>query len=164
METWTYAAGLIIGSAALLTACYVWIRKQVFGLGGGTLSFAGILLLGLSVWTSASVEITPGGFRAEFERLEKRMNAMAEANLAVSQEVGKVATFSEASRRQVEALTDVLSARQALSPRQAERVRAELEGVPSLDRSRIESATRILQEQAVEIPRPAPDTQRRPPR
>jgi hypothetical protein len=58
-QTWQSAAtifaillGAVLGSAAVGTACVVWVRKMVFGYGGSALCLTGMVLLGLSVWQS----------------------------------------------------------------------------------------------------------------
>ncbi len=58
-QTWASAAttvaifaGVIFGSAAISSSCVVWVRKQIFGYGGSALCFAGVILIGLSIWHS----------------------------------------------------------------------------------------------------------------
>ena len=68
-------AGLILGSLAIISVCWVWVSKQVMGTGGGVLSFFGVMLVGLSIWSRASVEVSPEGVRAEFERLVPLMRS-----------------------------------------------------------------------------------------
>ena len=43
-------AGVVFGSAAIGTACWVWLKKQTFAYGGSVLCAAGVTLLGLSIW------------------------------------------------------------------------------------------------------------------
>jgi tetratricopeptide (TPR) repeat protein len=54
-------AGLGLGSAMLVIACVVFLKKNVFGLGGSVLSLFGLVLVGLSVWTSFDLSISPKG-------------------------------------------------------------------------------------------------------
>ena len=49
--------GLIVGSAVLGSVCYVWVRQQVFGMGGTVLSAFGTVLIGLSVWSNIQITI-----------------------------------------------------------------------------------------------------------
>jgi hypothetical protein len=43
-------AGVFFGSAAISTACWVWLRKQISAFRGSALCGAGVVLLGLSIW------------------------------------------------------------------------------------------------------------------
>lgn len=64
--------GLILGSALLLGAMYVYIRRQIFGLGGVVLVVFGSFLIGLSIWTSFKVSVNAdGSVSAEYKREAK---------------------------------------------------------------------------------------------
>jgi sporulation protein YlmC with PRC-barrel domain len=52
-------AGVVFGSGAISTACWVWLQKQIFAFGGSALCGSGVVLLGLSIWHS--VEFGVGG-------------------------------------------------------------------------------------------------------
>jgi hypothetical protein len=54
-------AGVIFGSAAIGSSCVVWVRKQIFGYGGSGLCFAGVILLGLSIWHSVEFGVGSSG-------------------------------------------------------------------------------------------------------
>lgn len=47
-----FYVGLFLGSTLLISAAYVFVKRQVFGLGGVVLIIFGSFLLGLSIWTS----------------------------------------------------------------------------------------------------------------
>jgi hypothetical protein len=64
MQSWSYAVGIVMGSVAVVSASYVWVKHQRFGVGGAFLSFVGVVLLGLSVWSRARVEISEDGVLA----------------------------------------------------------------------------------------------------
>jgi len=61
-----FLAGIGLGGAALATATVIWGRKQIFGYGGSALCVAGVLLLGLSIYSSIRISVSPtGGFVIE---------------------------------------------------------------------------------------------------
>lgn len=62
-------AGILFGSAAISSACWVWLRKQIFAYGGSALSGAGVVLIGLSIWHSVDVKvgITSASMKLESE-------------------------------------------------------------------------------------------------
>jgi hypothetical protein len=74
-------AGVVFGSAAIGTACFVWVRKQVFGYGGSALCLAGLVLLGLSIWHSVEFGVGSNGlsFKAAQDIFASARNAAGEA-------------------------------------------------------------------------------------
>ena len=132
--------GLIIGSAAVLTACFVWLRKQVFGTGGIVLSLVGVILIGLSIWSNVSIQFAEGRFSAEFNRLQAQLDEMAEAGIAVSEEVGTMWDVVQANSQQFVALTDNLEQRQTLTTNQARSLRTPVLDAPAVSRMRLDSA------------------------
>jgi hypothetical protein len=50
-------AGVVFGAAAISTACWVWLRKQIFAFGASALCGSGVVLLGLSIWHSVEFGI-----------------------------------------------------------------------------------------------------------
>jgi hypothetical protein len=55
MVYWAILAGIMLGFLSITSACYHWIRKQIFGTSGIILSIGGIILLGMAVWASVEV-------------------------------------------------------------------------------------------------------------
>ncbi|ALP53287.1 hypothetical protein Tel_09025 [Candidatus Tenderia electrophaga] len=154
IKEWAFIAGLVLGSLAIVSVCWVWIQKQVLGAGGGVLSFFGVLLVGLSLWTSASVEVTPEGFRAEFERLEREVQQVAQKSQQIGQEVESVAQANNALSREVKVvaenlkvnksqfleLTQTLQQRQLLDQQQLEQLNAPLQRLPEVDQRILDSS------------------------
>jgi hypothetical protein len=60
-QTLAIVAGILFGGIAIVVACFVWLRKQVFGFGGAALCIAGLLLLSLSIWRSVEVGVSATG-------------------------------------------------------------------------------------------------------
>jgi hypothetical protein len=52
MLTAAVIVAIIVGAGSIASACYHWVRQQVFGTPGIVLSTIGILLLGGAVWAS----------------------------------------------------------------------------------------------------------------
>lgn len=145
MDTVVYAVGLAMGSVMLGSVCYVWVRKQQLGIGGGFLSAMGVVLLGLSVWTGVSVEVTKGGIKADFDRLQERLDEVTEANQIVSEQVQNIAQSTEANRSQFVQLTRVLEADVAPAAPVFRQLRERMVTVPQVDLQQLERASRTLQ-------------------
>ncbi len=150
-----FIAGVILGSLAIVSVCWVWLSKQMLGMGGGVLSFVGVLLVGLSLWSKASVEVSPDGIRAEFERLENEVRevsvrseknsndvkAVAERNKALSSEVKVVAQNAHINKTQFLQLTSALKSKQTLSVDQAKMIDDPIKRAPIINRQLIDSTT-----------------------
>jgi len=66
--------GLVLGSAMLLIVSIAFLLGHAFGLGGTTLTLVGALLMGLSIWRSVRIRVSPaGGFEASFERFKEEV-------------------------------------------------------------------------------------------
>jgi hypothetical protein len=67
-------AGVVFGSAAISTACWVWLKKQIFAYGGSALCGAGVVLLGLSIWHSVDFGVTSNGLTLKLQaELDKKL-------------------------------------------------------------------------------------------
>jgi hypothetical protein len=108
MQSWSYAVGMIMGSVAVVSASYVWVKHQRFGIGGAFLSFVGVVLLGLSVWSRARVEISEDGVLAEFERLQQRLEAVTRINDRVQLDLDSLQIRLTAGEQQFLAMARVL--------------------------------------------------------
>jgi hypothetical protein len=63
-----------VGSAAISTACWVWLKKQIFAYGGSALCGAGVVLLGLSIWHSVDFGVTSNGLTLKLQaELDKKL-------------------------------------------------------------------------------------------
>lgn len=56
-----FYAGLFLGSTLLISTTYVFVKRQVFGLGGVFLIIFGSFLVGLSIWTSFEFSFNKDG-------------------------------------------------------------------------------------------------------
>ena len=70
-------AGVIFGSAAISSACWVWLRKQIFAYGGSALCGSGVILLGLSIWHSVEFGISGTSLTLKMQaELEQRLRLL----------------------------------------------------------------------------------------
>ena len=103
----TLILGLILGTIMLCVVLFVYVKKQTFGFGGSILTTFGVLLLGLSLWKSVEVSVTPdGGIQAKFQALEQRIKQDAKKTSERIDTLTKVTTESIA-KREFEALVKV---------------------------------------------------------
>ncbi len=144
MEQWVYVVGLVLGTFAIVAACGVWVRKQLFGAGGTVLSLVGLILVGLSVWKSVEISVTEGTVSVRLERLEQDLAEVTGANLAMAQELEKVANALTTTKQQFVQLTHVLENRGTLAPEVSRELRTPVDRLPTLDRARLNSAIEIL--------------------
>ena len=74
LTTAALTLGLIFGSVMLGVTCIVYYKRQIFSLGGSVLTVFGVVLLGLSIWKTVDVSISPtGGIEAKFSAVERRI-------------------------------------------------------------------------------------------
>lgn len=61
--------GMILGAAMITAVLHNWLKRQTFGAGGFVLTFSGVLLIGLSIWSSVRINVSlEGGFEAVFDQ------------------------------------------------------------------------------------------------
>ncbi len=142
MEKWAFIVGLAIGSIAVLSACWVWVRKQAYGMGGGALSLVGAVLIGMSVWGHVRLGVSEAGL--EFEVLKRQVEETAEAARLVAEQVDEVGRAVETSRESFVNLTRALQGRRGLPPAALEAIRDDLMRAPGFDPTRLDSARVLL--------------------
>jgi hypothetical protein len=135
MERWAIVVGLAVGTIAVLSAAGVWVKKQLFGMGGSVLTAFGALLIGMAVWGHVRIAVTETGL--EFEVLRQEVRQTAEATAIVVEEAGKLARAVDASRERVAVLTQELRRRNVLGPAALAPM---LDTIASVDRTRLDSA------------------------
>lgn len=66
--------GLVLGSAMLVSVTVAFLLGHAFGFGGATLTLVGALMMGLSIWSSVQIRVSPeGGFEASFESFKQEV-------------------------------------------------------------------------------------------
>ena len=115
MQSWSYAVGMLMGSVAVVSASYVWVKYQRFGVGGAFLSFVGVVLLGLSVWSRARIEISEDGLLAEFERLQEQLEEVSRTTELVQRNLDSLHVRLTTGEQQFLEMTQVLRDRRLIS-------------------------------------------------
>jgi hypothetical protein len=94
-QVFAVMAGVVFGSAAISSACWVWLRKQIFAYGGSARCGAGVVLLGLSIWHSVEFGVTGSG-------LTLKLNAELDKRLApIQEQVASIKEDSASTQRQL---------------------------------------------------------------
>jgi len=75
-----FIVALVIGTAMLLSVCWVYIKNQSFGLGGSLLSMLAVILIGMSVWKEMQFSIGKDGIKAHLAQV-----AFVAATIAVGE-------------------------------------------------------------------------------
>ena len=108
MLTAAVIVAIIVGAGSIASACYHWVRQQVFGTPGIVLSTIGILLLGGAVW--ASVEAGKRSDSTSIQRIIDDGNAKTIAAVKDSnkQQADQLQQFSKRLQdNQDRALADI---------------------------------------------------------
>jgi uncharacterized protein YlxW (UPF0749 family) len=148
MEQWTYLVGLVLGSLLILTVISLALRNRKIGVGESFLVAMGIFLVGLSLWARVKISVGPEGWQAEFERMQKKVDALQESNVTLNEQVETMAIAVETERAQVVELTRVLEEQSVVDPRRLEMIRREIMSVPLADPEALRSnRDRIMRRQ-----------------
>lgn len=80
---------MILGSAMIIVATFVYWKKQIFPVGAIVMTVFGTLLLGLSIWQSAKIQVgADGNLTASFEKLRQEVKAeVKQSNQAVTEKI-----------------------------------------------------------------------------
>ena len=76
-------AGVLFSCAAISTACWVWLRKQIFAFVGVALCGSGVVLLGFSIWHSVEFGVS-GSLKLQAE-LEQKLKTVDTRVAAIEQ-------------------------------------------------------------------------------
>jgi hypothetical protein len=99
--------GLVFGSLMLCSLLFVYIKNKTFGLGSSVLAVFGVMLLGLSIWKTVEISVTPEGeIKAKFEALEKRVEDVREI---ANSTTAKVEEIDKAQNLVIREITNVRS-------------------------------------------------------
>jgi hypothetical protein len=114
VESVVVIVGIVIGSLTMLSAIWVWARKQQFGYAGTLLSFFGTLLIGLSVFSKAQisvgeVEVVVESLKRDVANLEQENESIARENSVISSEFLKLARSVDLQRGEFLKLGNVLA-------------------------------------------------------
>jgi hypothetical protein len=134
--------GMAAGAVLILTAVAVFWSKKDFPAGGVMVSMVGLVLIGMSQWSS--IKITAGGATIEAVRAEITKTAAAAEEVAAQAQ--QAAEAVEATKKQLASLTDLLETRQVLPAAAAEPIRARLAAAPNVDLTKLGKARATLRD------------------
>lgn len=88
--------GLIMGASSIGVVLFVFVKNQTYGVGGIFLTLFGVVLLGLSIWKTIDISVSPNGeVQAKFQSFEKEIRKkLAETSNRID-EVTKLATMMD---------------------------------------------------------------------
>jgi len=150
MEPWVFGVGLAMGAAFVASVCFVWVSKHTFGTGGAVMSFAGVLLIGLSVFKTANLNVGSDGVSLAFEA---RLKEVADNAAAVSQELTNLSTSVEANQTGILGVLSRLEDSHVVDANAARALREPLQSTPKMDRARLNRATEGLSRISAEAAR-----------
>jgi hypothetical protein len=88
IEQMALVIGLVLGSAMLVVVGAALLLGHAFGLGELTLTPAGLVLTGLSIWHFVQIRVSPGGgFETTFERFQKEVTSLRSDTKGVANEL-----------------------------------------------------------------------------
>src|SRR5690348_2161437 len=53
--------GMLLGTLMIVSVVWIWIKQQTFAFGGSILTVFGVVLVGLSIWGTVTVKVSPDG-------------------------------------------------------------------------------------------------------
>ena len=93
-------AGIALGALLIVSVAWVWLQKQIFGMNGAGIGLIGVVLVGLTLWSSVSVSYSDEGFAFELTRLQERIDqAETELQQATEQLTAVRSTNADLSER-----------------------------------------------------------------
>lgn len=151
MTTVVFGVGLVLGSAMIGTVCMVYLKKQLMGFGGAVLTIFGVVLVGLSVWSTVQVKVSKDGFEVELDKLAQRVGQVEETTIVVAEDLASVATNAETDRAQFNTLTRELAESEVLRPEAAARVlEVQPDRIMRVDPERLREMSEVQRRMAVE--------------
>jgi hypothetical protein len=143
--------GMVLGALLILTAIAVFWTKKDFPAGGLGVTIIGLVLIGMSQWSSFSLKA--GGL--ELQAVQKQLRETVAAAAEVADEAHNSAAAAETTRQQVASLTAQLAARNLVTPQASAAIRRALDAAPRSDTIRLRMATdrlRVLNKPSVGLP------------
>jgi hypothetical protein len=136
--------GLALGSLMVVTACAVYAWKQQFGSSGMALVGAGVVLVGMSVWSATTIKVSKEGIEI-ITQVKEDVAKLAEANKTVSTELSKVVRKQEAASEQTDELAQVVKQQAPAAASRLERSELRMRELPKANREQLESLSKGLQ-------------------
>src|SRR5919108_3042283 len=121
--------GMVAGGLLIATACIVFLLKKDFPAGGFGVAVIGLVLIGMSQWTS--FKITAAGVSLEAVKAQVQKTAAAAEEIATQAQ--QTAASVETTREQVATLAQQLQSSNVLSAAAVRPIRAKLDTAPRAD-------------------------------
>ena len=149
--------GMVFGAIMIASVCFVYVKSSTLDVGGTALCLVGALLIGMSVWSTAQIEVSPGGLKLQVEQLQDKVEEVERntqeisdgvdqvrtATRTLSTELADVAVTAQTGNRQIVQLSESLLRRQAIDPAEAEAIRERIETTPQLDPNQIRRSQQL---------------------
>ncbi|MEL7296820.1 MAG: hypothetical protein AAGJ86_04105 [Pseudomonadota bacterium] len=130
----TQYAGIALGSVLLLSVAWVWVRKQVLGMGGLGMSAIGMVLISLTLWQSIELKVSGDGVEVGLIReLEERLTEAEGALEKTRRDVATVESRNATLNSTVSELREI----SVLQNRAYENLRRELDNRNVIDQQRL---------------------------
>jgi hypothetical protein len=133
--------GLVIGAILVLTAVSIFLMKKEFPPGGVAVTLIGLVMIGMSQWST--IEIEGGGIK--FKALKEQVRAAAEAAEEVAAQAELAATSAETTRQQLADLTGQIERHRVLPPTLTRSIQQRILTAPTVDRAKLARARVDLQ-------------------
>ena len=151
-ENLAFLAGIIVGSLLLIAVGWVWLTKQVCGVGGLGLGVIGVGLVGLTIWRTITLEISEEGITARFETLEKKIDgvqqevkATTDVSLAAASELNTLISQVNANQEQFVALTRELASGPAIPGPRLDEIRETISGSDRPNQQKLKEAMQVFE-------------------
>lgn len=129
-------AGIVAGGILILAAVTVFLIKKEFPAGGVTVTLIGLVLIGMSQWSS--IKLTAAG--VTLEALTNNVKQMAAAAEEVATQAEQAAAGVETTRQQLVGLSQELETKQVLPPAVVRPIQSKLYNMPRADLSKLAKA------------------------
>ena len=130
--------GLIAGAALIAAAIYVFVSKKEISAGGVGVSLVGLILIGMSQWTT--IKVKGGGVDIDIRTLQEQVTRTASAVDAVAQEANSTAAVANETREQLLVLSTQLERRDVLPSASSRALRDSLGRAPRIDTAAVNAA------------------------
>ena len=145
-QNWANIAGIIFGSGAILSVTIVYIRSQKLGFTGLGFAFVGMILVGMSIWSSIKISVNENGIETELERLHRQVGEIAQASVTVSDTVASVVEEAERNRSNVSELAAAIESTPTESLANLESILTEKSVVERVDLQSLNTARAMFHE------------------
>jgi hypothetical protein len=134
--------GMAAGTLLILTTAAVFWAKKDFPVGGLGVVLLGVILIGMSQWSS--IKVNAGGNSVELLAFEKKLDSAVTATADLAVATRNAANSAETAKSQISELTTVLAQRNLVSPEASAKVQDAIKASPAADTVSIKASTQIL--------------------